>query len=458
MTWANAMNAIRDAVAAAAGLPTTRVEWQHTGADGDWIEYPRIKLIPTVNRTIGIPEERHVWAPGTSGTPEIPGVPEVPGSGPLPTTNLIHRYNSTAVNGVDNVGLSPGPLDQWNDMVGGVNLFSSGGSRPDFSNDGIHFTSDYINPIDGKIMVGGGLFDSGADKTWVVIARPTIPYTAQHYFVVSGVNADGGALSLGTYNSNRITWLGGGSYELESTATLVQNAWYVIVARVSGGQVRLRIAGSAGDTPEVVLPYSRVPGWITNVQLGSSTMAMRLYEFAMYDAVLSDPTVESIIEYATGFMATGNIGGTPGTPAIPPVPAVPGTPGYMRREVWSLNLLTVQMRIECEATAAGVGANFAPADRLSKLLRTTDVGDILIASRAALHKVGDFSPVTVMAENRELSVVVGEALFQVIDVVDTTPQPNGADWFNRVQISETVTADGDKPETTAYVVDGPESS
>ena len=432
MTWENAIEAIRVAVANAAGLPVGAVEWSDTGRDGDWIGYPRIKLVPSGNRTIGIPQVEHTWVPGKPGTPEVPAVPAVPGSGPLPATNLIHRYNWTAVNGTNNVGVNPGPLSEWVDMVGGVNLFSSGGSRPDFSNDGVNFYS--TNPVDGKFMVGGGLFDSGADKTWVLIVRPTIPRTAQHYFVVAGVNASGGQLTLGTYNSNRITWLGGGFYELESAAPMIQNEWFVIVARVSAGQVRLRVAGSAGDNPEAILPYARVGGWITNLQLGSSTMAMRVYELALYDAVLSDNTVDAIVDYAANFVATGNIGGSPGTPEVPAVPAVPATPGYMRREVWSNDTIQVVIRIESERTSQGLGALFSPADRVTKVLRTPEVSEALEAASVAFQKIDAFGPFAVTAENRELSVSVAMALFQVNVPVDTTPPAPGVGYFTRVQL------------------------
>lgn len=135
------------------------------------------------------------------------------------------------------------------------------------------------------------------------------------------------------------------------------------------------------------------------------------------------------------------------------VPPVGNTPGYMRREVWSVDLLRVQVRIESDSTMMGDGGTFAPADRVSKVLRTPEVAAFLEAARVSLHSVKEFGPFLAVAENRELSASVAECLFQVNIPVDTTPQ-NGADWFNRVELHNRV----DDPErvSTVYVPPTPE--
>jgi len=51
----------------------------------------------------------------------------------------------------------------------------------------------------------------------------------------------------------------------------------------------------------------------------------------------------------------------------------------------------------------------------------------------ALQKVDAFGPFTAVAENRELSVSVAMASFQVNVPVDTTPQ-QGTGYFTRVAI------------------------
>jgi len=63
------MEAIKTAVATSAGLDTSRVEWAHTGRDGEWTEYPRVKLTPAGNRQFGLPEERHTWVEPTATEP-----------------------------------------------------------------------------------------------------------------------------------------------------------------------------------------------------------------------------------------------------------------------------------------------------------------------------------------------------------------------------------------------------
>lgn len=106
----------------------------------------------------------------------------------------------------------------------------------------------------------------------------------------------------------------------------------------------------------------------------------------------------------------------------------------MHRAVWSVDLFRVQIRIECESTGSGEGAPFSPADRLGKVIRTPAVSEGLHAASVALHTLGEFGPFQAIAENRELSVSIAEAVFQVNIPVDTTPE-GGADWFNIVQVS-----------------------
>lgn len=105
----------------------------------------------------------------------------------------------------------------------------------------------------------------------------------------------------------------------------------------------------------------------------------------------------------------------------------------MRRAVWSVDLFRVQIRIECDSTAMGDGAPFSPADRLGKVIRTPDVTDALHGASVALQTLREFGPFQATAENRELSVSMAEALFQVNIPVDTTPE-GGVDWFNIVQV------------------------
>lgn len=105
----------------------------------------------------------------------------------------------------------------------------------------------------------------------------------------------------------------------------------------------------------------------------------------------------------------------------------------MRRAVWSLDTFRVQLRIESDSTSLGDGAPFAPADRIGKVIRTPDVSAALEAANVSLHTLKEFGPFAVTAENRELSVSVAEALFQVNIPVDTTPE-GGVGWFNIVQV------------------------
>lgn len=135
------------------------------------------------------------------------------------------------------------------------------------------------------------------------------------------------------------------------------------------------------------------------------------------------------------------------------VPAVGNAPAFMRREVWSVNLLRVQVRIESDSTMMGDGGLFSPADRMAKVLRTPAIGELLEASRVSLLSVNEFGPFQVTAENRELAASVAECLFQVNLPVDTTPE-NGADWFNRVELHNRV----DNPErvSTVFVPETPE--
>ena len=105
----------------------------------------------------------------------------------------------------------------------------------------------------------------------------------------------------------------------------------------------------------------------------------------------------------------------------------------MRRAVWSLDTFRVQLRIESDSTSLGDGAPFAPADRIGKVIRTPEVSAALEAANVSLHTLKEFGPFAATAENRELSVSVAEALFQVNVPVDTTPE-GGVGWFNIVQV------------------------
>ncbi len=64
MSYSAVKTAISEAVAYAAGVPAARVLWGHTNADGEWTEFPRVKLRASGRATVGLPYSRNEWDSG----------------------------------------------------------------------------------------------------------------------------------------------------------------------------------------------------------------------------------------------------------------------------------------------------------------------------------------------------------------------------------------------------------
>ena len=104
------------------------------------------------------------------------------------------------------------------------------------------------------------------------------------------------------------------------------------------------------------------------------------------------------------------------------------------REVYSVHLLTVVVRIESIIEPRGLGAFYGPAGRLAKVIRTPEVSDALAAEGVAIMAFREFTTFQATDENREVSATLAEAVFQVNAPEDTTPQ-GGVGWFDTVEVT-----------------------